>query len=68
MEDKDVCVGIWAMLKCNRCLEEQHQLGMEADNLCCWFGNELAMVELALRTPGSMYLTQYAFVTNLSLR
>ncbi|KAG9310189.1 hypothetical protein JVU11DRAFT_9817 [Chiua virens] len=53
MEDEDVCSGIQSMLKYDRCLEEQHQLGMEADNLCCWFSDELATVELALRMPGN---------------
>lgn len=58
MEDKDVRAGIRAMLKRDRCLEEQHRLGIEADNLCRWFGNELATIELALRTSGSTYLTK----------
>ena len=53
LDDKNVCAGIQAMHKCNWCLEEQHWLGMEADNLCWWFGNEIAAVELALRTLGS---------------
>ncbi|KAH0832248.1 hypothetical protein J3R83DRAFT_13222, partial [Lanmaoa asiatica] len=53
MEDEDVRSGIRAMLKGDRCLEEQLRLGMEADNLCRWFGDELATVELALRTPGN---------------
>ncbi|KAF8836910.1 hypothetical protein BDN67DRAFT_991962 [Paxillus ammoniavirescens] len=38
MEDKD----------CSQCLEEQHQLGTEADNLCRWYGTELTAVELHL--------------------
>jgi len=42
------------MLKCNQCLEECRRLGMEADNLCRWYGTELAAVELALHTPESM--------------
>ncbi|KAI9455389.1 hypothetical protein HD554DRAFT_2240444 [Boletus coccyginus] len=46
MEDKGVCVSIWAMLKHDRCLEEQHRLGTEADNLCRWFSNELVTVKL----------------------
>ncbi|KAG1892710.1 hypothetical protein F4604DRAFT_1672662 [Suillus subluteus] len=28
-----------------------HCLGLEADNLCQWFGDELAALELALRSP-----------------
>ncbi|KAF8451140.1 hypothetical protein L210DRAFT_3500312 [Boletus edulis BED1] len=30
---------------------EQVRLGMEADNMCRWFGNELATVEVAVRLP-----------------
>ena len=41
------------MLKQDRCLEEQHRLSVEADNLFQWYGNELAAVELALRIPES---------------
>ncbi|KIK77681.1 hypothetical protein PAXRUDRAFT_17336 [Paxillus rubicundulus Ve08.2h10] len=52
MEDQDVQDGIRGMLKRDHCLEEQCQLGIEADNLCRWYGDELAAVELALRTPG----------------
>ncbi|KAF8127442.1 hypothetical protein EV363DRAFT_1401161 [Boletus edulis] len=53
MDDKNVCCVIRAVLKRDRCLEEQRRLGFEADNLCCWYGSELATVELALRTPGN---------------
>ncbi|KAI0694292.1 hypothetical protein C8T65DRAFT_711030 [Cerioporus squamosus] len=35
----------------DRCLEERRRLGDEADNLCRWYGRELAAVELALRRP-----------------
>jgi len=51
VEDRDVRDGICAMLKQDWCLEEQWRLGIEADNLCWWYGNELAAVELALHTP-----------------
>ncbi|KAF8131913.1 hypothetical protein EV363DRAFT_1449621 [Boletus edulis] len=51
MNDQVVRGGIRAMLKRDRCVEEQQRLGMEADNLCRWYGNELAAVELALRLP-----------------
>ncbi|KAH7903392.1 hypothetical protein BJ138DRAFT_1020714, partial [Hygrophoropsis aurantiaca] len=54
LEDKNVREGIRAMLKRARCIEEQRRLGMEADNLCRWFGDELAAVELALRSSISM--------------
>jgi hypothetical protein len=55
LEDPDVRDGIRAMLKVDRCVEERRRLGVEADNLCRWFGRELAAVELALRTPSSKF-------------
>ena len=55
LEDPNVRDGIRAMLKVDRCLEERRRLGIEADNLCRWFGRELAAVELALRTPSSKF-------------
>ncbi|KAI0710611.1 hypothetical protein C8Q76DRAFT_624385 [Earliella scabrosa] len=51
LNDPDVRRGIRAMLARDRCLEERKRLGEEADNLCRWYGRELAAVELALRTP-----------------
>ncbi|KII90983.1 hypothetical protein PLICRDRAFT_67778, partial [Plicaturopsis crispa FD-325 SS-3] len=56
LEDADVRDGIRAMLKLDRCLEERHRLGLEADNLCRWFGRELAAVELALRRQSNSSL------------
>jgi hypothetical protein len=53
LDDRDVREGIRAMLKKDRCLEERRRLGMEADNLCRWFGRELTAVELAIQTPTS---------------
>jgi len=49
LEDVDVRDGIRALLKHERCLEEQRRLGMEADNMCRWFGNELTAIQVALR-------------------
>ena len=54
LTDVDVRKGIRAMLKQDRWLEERRRLGMEADNLVRWLGNELAAVELAIRTTSSM--------------
>lgn len=51
LEDSDVRVGIRAMHKADRCLEERRRLGRESDNLCRWFGRELAALELVLRMP-----------------
>ena len=51
LQDRDVREGIRAVLKKDRCREEQLRLGMEADNLCQWFGHELCAIEFALRQP-----------------
>jgi hypothetical protein len=51
LTDTKVRKGIRAMLKVDRCTEEFRRLGIEADNLCRWFGQELAAIELAIQTP-----------------
>lgn len=51
LDDTDVRDGIRALLKRERCREEQVRLGTEADNLCRFFGEELAALEFALHTP-----------------
>jgi hypothetical protein len=56
LEDPDVRDGIRALLKRERCREEQKRLGIEADNLCRFFGDELAAHELALRMPGCKWI------------
>ncbi|KIK24299.1 hypothetical protein PISMIDRAFT_61754, partial [Pisolithus microcarpus 441] len=48
LEDVAVHDGIHALLKCDQCHEEQQHLGVEADNMCQWFGAEMCTVELAL--------------------
>ena len=53
ISDQDICSGIHGMLESDRCLEEHCHLGLEADNLCYWYGNELATIELALLCPES---------------
>ena len=50
LDDSDVRDGIRAMLKADRCSEELIRITLEAENLCRWFGRELAAVELALIT------------------
>jgi hypothetical protein len=65
LEDADVREGIRAVLKVDRCLEERHRLGLEADNLCRWFGRELSAVEVALATPSSKNFTRCLPATNL---
>lgn len=50
LEDSDTRQGIRAMLTLDRCREERRRLGIEADNLCRWYGQELLGVELALRS------------------
>lgn len=52
LDDPSIRSGIRAMIKLDRCLEEQRRLGHEADKLCSWFRRELGAVELAIRTPG----------------
>lgn len=49
--DRDVRSGIRALLKLDRCHEERRRLGMEADNMCRWFGRELCAVKFALQQP-----------------
>ncbi|EDR09026.1 uncharacterized protein LACBIDRAFT_296736 [Laccaria bicolor S238N-H82] len=53
LEEVEVRVGIRAMLKLNHCLEEHRRLGVEADNLCHWFGQELLALETAVLSPSS---------------
>ena len=52
--DVNVRNGIHALLKCERCLEEQHHLGLEADNMCQWFGYKLMAVQVALLQSESL--------------
>ena len=77
LTDVNVRKGIRAMLKSDRCLEERRRLGLEADNLCQWFGRQLAAVTLALKVPASksipwiifnalMYLTDSAISVPLA--
>jgi hypothetical protein len=50
LTDTKIRKGIRAMLKIDRCTEEYRRIGIEADNLCRWFGQELAAIELAIQT------------------
>ncbi|OSD02619.1 hypothetical protein PYCCODRAFT_1410600 [Trametes coccinea BRFM310] len=59
LDDPQVRSGIRALLNKDRCQEERRRLGQEADNLCRWYGRELAAVELALRMPQN---SQIAFL------
>ena len=52
-EDVDVRSGIQAVLRRDRCQEEQQRLVSEAGNMCRWFHREFLAVELALRQPSS---------------
>ncbi|KIO06301.1 hypothetical protein M404DRAFT_24583 [Pisolithus tinctorius Marx 270] len=51
LQDSDMREGIRAVLKTDCCLEEQRCLGMEADNMCQWFGSELCAIKLAIWQP-----------------
>ncbi|EDQ98442.1 uncharacterized protein LACBIDRAFT_335960 [Laccaria bicolor S238N-H82] len=53
LQEVEVWVGIQAMLKLDHCLEECRRLGVEADNLCCWFGRELLALETAVLSPSN---------------
>jgi len=55
LEDSDVRDGIRALVKTERCLEEQRRLGLEADNMCRWFGYELAAIHVALQQSESEF-------------
>ncbi|KAG0700904.1 hypothetical protein DFH29DRAFT_806978, partial [Suillus ampliporus] len=48
LQDSDIRDGIRALLKCDWCREEQKCLGMEADNLCCFFEEKLTALELSI--------------------
>ena len=55
LEDTDMRDGICALIKTERCVEEQHRLGLEVDNMCRWFGYELAAIHVALRQSESKF-------------
>ena len=55
LEDADVRDGIRALIKTEHCLEEQRRLGLEADNMCRWFGHELTAIHVALRQSESEF-------------
>ena len=72
--DSDVCEGIRALLKWDRCREEQCHLGVDADNMCHWYGIKLSAVELALWqceckllfTPSSFHMLNHFKIPNFS--
>ena len=49
--DPNVHSGIRAIIKLDRCAEEEHRLHWEASHLCSWFRRELGAVDLVLRIP-----------------
>ncbi|EMD38084.1 hypothetical protein CERSUDRAFT_48992 [Gelatoporia subvermispora B] len=51
LEEPLIRDGIRALLRADRCNEECARLHREAENMCSWFGQELAAVELAMQTP-----------------
>ena len=55
LEDIDVCNGIHTLLKNKHFLEEQRHLGLEADNMCQWFGKELTAIQVALQQSDSEF-------------
>ncbi|KAF8240872.1 hypothetical protein L208DRAFT_1420300 [Tricholoma matsutake] len=67
LEDVNVCEGIHAVLKMDWCLEEYCCLGLEANNLCRWFGHKLSAVEVALATPSNQSFLKLRWATMLVL-
>ncbi|RDB16155.1 hypothetical protein Hypma_003347 [Hypsizygus marmoreus] len=53
LHDVNARVGIRARLKLDRCQEKRRRLGMEADNICRWFGAGLSAVCVALENPST---------------
>ncbi|KAF9488818.1 hypothetical protein BDN71DRAFT_1533585 [Pleurotus eryngii] len=51
LEDLDVCNGIRAMHKVDRCAEEHLCLHLEAKNMCQWLASECATMQRALVDP-----------------
>ncbi|KAG6852008.1 hypothetical protein C0991_004191, partial [Blastosporella zonata] len=51
LTETKICDGIPALLKMDRCSEEQERLTQEAGNLCRWFGRELLALEAAIDLP-----------------
>ena len=41
------------MFQLDHCIEERWRLGVEADNLCRWFGREVLATEVAIALPAS---------------
>jgi hypothetical protein len=68
LDDTSTRDGICALLKRDRCREEQVRLGVEADNLCHFFRNELGALELALRSPNSELTFLINFHISYTLR
>ncbi|KAG6883278.1 hypothetical protein C0993_007006, partial [Termitomyces sp. T159_Od127] len=53
LQDPKVRRGIRATLKVDRCVEERRRLGIEADNLCRWFGHEVCALQVAIDLPSN---------------
>ena len=58
LDDSDVRNGIRGLLKQECCREEQRHLGIEADNMYCWFSIELCAMELALQQSESRWFCE----------
>ncbi|KAJ2917668.1 hypothetical protein MD484_g2717, partial [Candolleomyces efflorescens] len=69
IESPEVREGIRAMLSLDRCREERLRLGREADNMCRWFGAELAQTEIAIVDPKNAHIRRQleAYHTRLLL-
>ncbi|TFK16625.1 hypothetical protein FA15DRAFT_662016 [Coprinopsis marcescibilis] len=56
LSDCSVRDGIRGMLQEDRCLVERRHLGIEADNLCRYFGRELRALDSTIVSPGNILL------------
>lgn len=62
LTDAKIRKGIRAMLKRDRCIEEQHKLGREADGLGNWLERQLTAVELAILANNGAYSIFHLFI------
>lgn len=53
LEEPEVRHGIYALHRRERSSEERQRCGREADNMCIWYGKELAALDIAIHLPQS---------------
>lgn len=55
------------MLQLDHCIEERWRLGLEADNLCRWFGCEILAAEIASALPSSKWMLVFVGLSSYIL-